>query len=607
MLVHQLVESKAQATPDATAICDRQQQVTYRELDERANRLAERLCSLGVEVGAPVGLFLQRSVELVIAALGVLKSGAAYLPIDPEDPAVRLAMALEDSRCQYVVTRESFARQLPGGNWRTIILDDDTSLPAHEHEIAKNNRVGTEDLAYVIFTSGSTGRPKGVQITHANLLNLIQWHIQKFQVNASDQATMQASPGFDAAVWELWPYLAAGASVRIVEDSLRSDPKSLRDWIVAAGITISFLPTGLAESMIALSWPAETRLRILLTGADVLHCFPPPGLPFTVVNNYGPTECTVVATSGRVLPVRDSTKLPTIGHPIENLQVYVVDKQLRPVPAGTPGELLIGGAGVGRGYLNLPELTQQKFIADCFSPVAGGRLYRTGDLARVEPDGQIAFLGRIDRQVKIRGYRIELAEIEAVLRQHPAIRASVVAVKMRDSGETSLLAYIVPNPDDFLTSDDLRSFLSKQLPDYMVPGTFVRIADLPLTTNGKIDHSCLPPPSPENILSDDRFEAPQSGIESWLANLLIKLLGVTRISRNDNFFRLGGHSLLGAQLIAKIQHTFDVELSLRSLFDHPTVSGIASEIASAIHAKVNKMTDDEAQTVLESLSGEVTP
>lgn len=607
MVVHQLVESKAQATPDAIAICDRQRQVTYRELDERANRLGQHLRSLGVDVGAPVGLFLQRSAELIIGALGILKAGAAYVPLDPGDPAVRLAIALEDSRCKYVVTQKSFAGRLPTGNWQTIILDDDPSLPAREQEIARTNEVADQDLAYVIFTSGSTGRPKGVEITHANLLNLIQWHIRTFRVSASDQATMQASPGFDAAVWELWPYLAAGARVHIVEDSLRNDPKSLRDWMIATGITISFLPTGLAESMIELLWPAETRLRILLTGADVFHCFPPPELPFTVVNNYGPTECTVVATSGPVLPATGSTKLPTIGSPIENVQVYVVDEQLRPVPGGTPGELLIGGAGVGRGYLNLAQLTEQKFIADCFSRVEGAHLYRTGDLARVEPDGQIAFLGRIDQQVKIRGYRIELGEIEAVLQRHASIRSSVVAVKTRDSGETSLVAYVVTKADESVTSEDLRSFLSKQLPDYMVPVTFVSIADLPLTTNGKIDRSCLPAPSPENILSDDRFAAPQSGIESWLAHLLISLLGVPRIGRNDNFFRLGGHSLLGAQLIAKIQHTFDVELSLRSLFDHPTVSGIASEIASSIHAKLNKMTDDEAQTVLESLSGEVTP
>lgn len=607
MSVHQLIETWAQATPNAIAVRDRQQPVTYRKLDQRANLLAECLRSTGLEIGAPVGLFAQRSAAFVIGALGILKAGGAYVPIDPGDPPIRLAMALEDSGCKCVVTQASVAEHLPKRDWQTIILEGDGSCATRVQNIAKVKAIRASDLAYIIFTSGSTGRPKGVQITHANVLNLIHWHNRRFQVLSSDQATMQASPGFDAAVWELWPYLAAGATVHMVEDSLRNDPKLLRDWMIAKGITISFLPTALAESMIDLSWPAETPLRFLLTGADVLHRYPPPGLPFTVVNNYGPTECSVVATSGAVLPETDPSGLPTIGHAIENVQIYVVDQQLRPVPAGTPGELLIGGAGVGRGYLNLPNLTQQKFISDCLSRTQDGRLYRTGDLARVEPDGQIAFLGRIDQQIKVRGYRIEPGEIEAAVRRYPSIGSSVVTAQSSGSGKTTLVCYVVVKPDDTVDIRDLRSFLSKRLPDYMIPLMFVKVPELPLTTNGKIDRSALPAPSPENILSDDQFEAPRSGIESWLANLLIQLLAVPQISRNDNFFRLGGHSLLGAQLIAKIQHTFDVELSLRSLFDHPTVSGIAAEISKSIHAKLNEMSDAEVQTVLESLSGEVTP
>lgn len=607
MSVHHLIETWAQATPDAIAIRDRQQPITYRKLNQRADRLAESLRALGVDIGAPVGLFSQRSATFVIGALGILKAGGAYVPVDPADPPTRLAMALQDSGCKCVVTQSSVAERLPKGNWQTIILEGDGSCAPREQNMARTKAVRAGERAYIIFTSGSTGRPKGVQITHANLLNLIHWHNRRFQVLASDRATLQASPGFDAAVWELWPYLAAGATVHIVEDSVRNDPKSLRDWMIEKGITISFLPTALAESMMDLSWPPETPLRFLLTGADVLHRYPPQGLPFAVINNYGPTECTVVATSGAIPSDTDSSRLPTIGRPIENVQIHVVDEQLRPVSAGTPGELLIGGAGVGRGYLNLPEITEQKFLPDFFSRVSGARLYRTGDLVRVEPDGQVAFLGRIDQQIKIRGYRIEPGEIEAAVRRYPSIRSSAVTAHSSSFGKTILVCYVVMKPDDTVDTQDLRSFLSKHLPDYMVPATFVKVAELPFTTNGKIDRSALPAPSPENVLSDDQFEAPRSGIESWLANLLIKLLGVHQISRNDNFFRLGGHSLLGAQLIAKIQHTFDVELSLRSLFDHPTVSGIATEISQLIHAKLNEMSDDEVQTVLESLSGEVTP
>lgn len=600
MVVHELIESKAQATPHAVAIAAGEERVTYRQLNDWASELTHRLWALGVGSGVPVGLCVQRSAALVIGALGILKAGAAYLPLDPKDPAVRLSMALEDSKCQLVVTRKSDAERLPAGNWRILVLDDNESSFPGEPEVADPSSITPDDLAYVIFTSGSTGRPKGVQIAHANLLNLINWHNRAFNVTASDRATMQASPGFDASVWEVWPYLAAGASVHIVDDSIRTHPEALRKWMIDSGITISFLPTALAESMIELPWPAETSLRYLLTGADVLRRCPPAGLPFALVNNYGPTECTVVATSG-VVPV--GAAFPTIGRPIDNAEAYVVDEQLHLVPAGTPGELLIGGAGVGRGYLNAPELTDDKFVPDPFTTAAGSRLYRTGDLARLLPDGQIEFLGRIDQQIKIRGYRIEPGEITAVLERHPAIQSSVVTAQANDSAETSLVAYVVMKPGAGANAEALRSFLLTQLPDYMVPATFVKLRELPVTAHGKIDRFALPTPDRENLLSDDFFEAPQTKIEQWLALFLTKLLGLPRIGRDDNFFRLGGHSLMGAQLLAKIQQTFDVELSLRSLFDHPTVRGIAAEIEGLIHAKVDAMSDDEARGVLESWPG----
>ena len=606
MFVHELVDAKALATPQAVAIQDGERQVTYRELQERSGLLAERLHCAHVQTGDSIGLFVKRSADLAIAALGILKAGGTYVPIDSNDPAIRVATAQEDSRCRVVVTQRSVVERLPAGNWQPIILDENDLLPANRSGVAPTIESKPNDLAYVIYTSGSTGRPKGVQITHANLLNLIHWHIRAFDVTSSDRATMQASPGFDAAVWELWPYFVAGATVHVLEDALRADPRSLRDWIVSTGITISFLPTAVAESVIALEWPQETRLRFLLTGADVLHRFPPPGLPFTLVNNYGPTECTVVTTSGAILPEANSTTLPTIGRPIENVDVYIVDEQLQSVPPGTAGELVIGGLGVGRGYVNLPELTEQRFPPDCFSRIEGARLYRTGDLARMEPDGRITFLGRLDQQIKIRGYRIEPGEIEAVMLRHPAIESSLVIARTNESADTSLVGYVVMKPEGSASNSDLRSFLSMYLPDHMVPSSFVKIAELPFTTNGKIDRSSLPAPSSENILSDDQCEPPQSGVESWLTNFLIKMLAVPQIHRKDNFFRLGGHSLLGAQLIAKIQQTFDVELSLRSLFDHPTVEGIALEIGNAIHARLDAMTEDEARTTLESLSREIT-
>jgi amino acid adenylation domain-containing protein len=600
MCIQNLIRAQAKASPDALAVREGAKQVTYGQLDERADELASLLRAFGAGPEIPVALCLRRSRELVFGALGILRTGAAYVPLDPTYPTSRLAMLLADSRAPLVVTQPDIAEQLPAGKWRTIVLDENGfCTPRHSGPSFSVSEAMPENLAYIIFTSGSTGRPKGVQITHANLLNLIQWHNHAFAVTAADKATIHASPGFDAAVWELWPYLAAGASVHIIDEAIRTSPERLRDWMAATGITISFLPTALAESMIDLEWPAKTALRFLLTGADTLRRCPPAGLPFALVNNYGPTECTVVATSGTV-PCGESEALPSIGRAIENVQTYIVDETLNRLPDGTAGELVIGGAGVGRGYLNLPDLSSQPFVPDLFSGVEGARLYRTGDLARILPDGQIAFLGRKDEQVKIRGYRIEPAEIAAVLDRHAAIRSSFVTAASEDSGEKRLLAYVVAAPDTRLSAIELREFLGRHLPDYMVPSAFVQITSLPLTPNGKVDRAALPRPTPDTILEDHAFEDPQSEIEIWLANFLSSLLKVSRVSRDDNFFNLGGHSLMGAQLIAKVQQTFDVELTLRGLFDHPTVREISSEIENLIQAKLNALSDEEAQRILES-------
>jgi len=601
LCVHELIEAQAKVRPDAVAVYEGDKRITYRELDWRANELALRLQSSGVHEEVPVGLCMRRSADFVIGALGVLKAGATYVPLDPSYPKNRLAMLLEDSGVRLVVTQPCVAKQLPQGSWQAIVME---ACALNRDAGSRVGNAGRANLAYIIFTSGSTGRPKGVQITHANLLNLISWHQRAFAVTPNDKATMHASPGFDAAVWEIWPYLAAGASVAVVDENIRTSPEGLRDWIVAQQITISFLPTALAEAIVDLPWPAQTALRFLLTGADTLRRYPPVGLPFDLVNNYGPTECTVVATSGIVSSEAQPAAMPSIGRPIDDVQIYLVDEQLQSVPDGTPGEILIGGAGVGRGYLNGPDLTDQKFIADRFGNNEDGRLYRTGDLARRLPDGQLAFLGRIDEQVKVRGYRIEPGEITALLEQHPAIHSSFVTACSDNSGETRLIAYIVPAANAHLSADELRRFLGEHLPEYMVPSVFVPIASLPLTAHGKVDRTALPPPTSENILHEEGFETPQSEIEQWLARLLATLLGTARVSRDDNFFNLGGHSLMGAQLIATVKQTFDVELPLRSLFDHPTIREISSEIGSLIQAKLNAISDEEARRILETSPAE---
>ena len=600
MCVHELIEAQAKIRPDAVAVSDGEKRITYRQLDRLANELAARLQAFGVQKEDPVGLCLQRSMDFVIGALGVLKAGAAYVPLDPGYPTNRLAMLLEDSGVRLVVIHPRIAKQLPQGSWQTMVVDGCALDRENDDAISSVRNADPAKLAYIIFTSGSTGRPKGVQVTHANLLNLVNWHQRAFGVTPDDKATMHASPGFDAAVWEIWPYLAAGASVTVVDENVRTSPTGLRDWIVANQITISFLPTALAQAVVELSWPANTTLRFLLTGADTLRRYPPAGLPFALVNNYGPTECTVVATSGIVSPEARSDAPPSIGRPIDGVQIYLVDEQLQLVSDGTLGELLIGGAGVGRGYLNSSELTAQKFIADRFGNRKNGRLYRTGDLARRLPDGQIAFLGRIDEQVKVRGYRIEPAEITAALEQHPAVQTGFVTACYEDSGEARLLAYIVPAANAHLSADELQKFLAQQLPDYMVPTAFLTIASLPMTAHGKVDRAALPKATSENILRDQGLESPQSDIERWLASFLATLLGNARVSRDDNFFNLGGHSLMGAQLIARVKQTFDVELPLRSLFDHPTIREISYEIDTLLQAKLNAMSDEEARRILET-------
>jgi len=355
--------------------------------------------------------------------------------------------------------------------------------------------------------------------------------------------------------------------------------------------------------MLDLEWPKETALRALLTGADTLRRYPPASLPFALVNNYGPTEGTVVTTSGTIHSNDRADELPTIGRPIDNVQVYIVDEYLNPVPVGTPGELLIGGAGVARGYLNLPELTAEKFISDPFSKSAGARLYRTGDLARYLPDGQIAFMGRLDDQIKIRGYRIEPQEITAVLDRHPEVKASLVTAKTDATGEKRLVAYVVPAADAQLRAGALRTFLGEHLPDYMVPSTFVRLEKLPLSTHGKLDRAALPEPTGVNSLEDDEFAAPQSELQTRLASIVATLLGVKAVGIDDNFFNMGGHSLLGAQMIARISDTFGVELSLLNVFDDPTVRGMSAEIERRLLAKLEAMSEEEAQRMLASAQG----
>ncbi len=596
--VPQLVAKQAATTPDAVAIVADSQVLNYSELNRRANQLAHYLQVLGVQPEMRVGLCVERSIDMVVGLLGILKAGGAYVPLDPMYPQDRLAFMLKDASVAVLVTTQYLATQLPTQGCHVICLDADAALLAQQSESELISSITASSLAYVIYTSGSTGRPKGVQISHGSLLNLVFWHQRAFAVISADRATQITSPAFDATGWELWPYLTIGASIYLVDEDARVSPTLLRDWLLSHNITITFLPTALAERVTPLEWPSTTSLRVLLTGADTLRTYPSRKLPFALVNNYGPTEATVVATSGRIFPTTQLDELPSIGRPIDNTQVYILDEQMQQVSVGEVGELYIGGAGLARGYLNRPDLTAEKFVCHPWSADSEARLYKTGDRVRYLSDGQIAFMGRIDHQIKIRGYRIEPDEIVAVLNTHPAVQTSLVVAREDTPDDKRLVAYVILVPGEYVTVASLQETLLARLPDYMVPSTFVQLDTLPVTPNGKVDRAALPLPDATNMLRDDAIALPNSPVEEQMVTIMAPLLGLEYVGLEDNFFMLGGHSLLGTQVIARVAETFGVALSLRTLFNAPTIRQLSAEIEELIVAKIAAMSDDEALQLL---------
>jgi amino acid adenylation domain-containing protein len=583
--VHELVAQRAAEAPETLAVSGTREDLSYGELDRRANRLAHYLRSKGVGRNVVVGLFVERSASMAIGALAILKAGGSYIPLDPIHPAERLAFMLNDSRAHLVVSTTRLMDGFPVGSWQVVTFDGDADRIAAQPETQPNTGVLGDDLAYIIYTSGSTGQPKGVELVHSGLVSLVRWHHRAFQVTAADRASAQSTLGFDASVWELWAYLTAGASLHLPGDSVRNDASALRDWIVSRKITITFAATAIAERLLQLDWPAHTALRYLLTGADTLKTYPSQSLPFVLINNYGPTECTVVSTSGVVPAGCPASQAPSIGRPIDRAEIYILDEQKLPLRDGEAGEIYIGGRGLARGYRNRPDLTAERFIPNPFLHEPGARMYRTGDLGRWLPNGEIAFLGRVDEQVKIRGYRVEPSEISVVLGQHSFVQASAVLATGDAPGEKQLTAYLVLAPGMDVTAAGLRDFLKHRLPEYMVPSAFVTVSALPVTEQGKLDRTGLLAMQGTR-LSDEAYVAPSTLVEEELVKILIPLLKVERVGVNDNFFLLGGHSLLGTQLIARVSDTFGVDLTLLKLFDHPTVNEMASEIENLILAKV---------------------
>jgi amino acid adenylation domain-containing protein len=535
---------------------------------------------IGVVSGGTVAICMERSFDWIVASLGIMRAGAAYVPLDSAWPDSRLRYAVYDSGATHLVARAALLDRLQVKARGIDPLRDATAIAAAP-EVAFP-AVQAESLAYVIYTSGSTGVPKGVEITHANLSHLIRWHRETFKVTREDRASHLAGLGFDAAVWEIWPHLAAGATLCLADDEVRSSPELLQQWMIRERLTIAFVPTVHAARMMAMEWPSTTALRVLLTGGDVLRHAPAVKLPFDVVNNYGPTECTVVATSTVVKPGSQGTPAtPAIGRPILGASLYLLNERGQQVADGSMGEIYVGGGGVGRGYRNLPESTQRNFVPDPFAGTPGTRMYRTGDRGLRRPDGEIEFRGRVDRQAKIRGQRVELDEIASVLSQYPSIDFATATSNVAEGGENELVAYVLAGKNGagatlrVPTVRALQEHLRASLPDYMVPAIFVQLNALPLSPNGKLDLTMLPLPTDANLLEGAVAGEPATLVEEKLLAITRQLLKNDTVRAEDNFFLAGGHSLLGMQLVMRVRDAFGVDLTLQQLFEAPTVERLA--------------------------------
>jgi amino acid adenylation domain-containing protein len=577
--VQQQFEVQAERTPDALAVACGPRQLSYRDLNEQANQLAHALRRWGVGPEVCVAVCTRRSCEMVVGLLAILKAGGAYVPLDPECPRERLRFLLDDCQAPVLLADRQTRPRVAEYSGRLVCVDDVGELAAGESLDNPPLVTHARNLAYVIYTSGSTGQPKGVEIEHAGLANLIAWHHAEYRLTRADRATHLANPSFDASVWELWPYLTAGASIHMPEDAARPGASQLVAWLASQRITLCFLPTPLAQVVIDLPWPDATALRALLTGGDRLQQGPRRPLPFELINHYGPTENSVVTTSGRVAPAAALAGPPPIGRPIAGVQVYVLDGHLQPVPVGVPGELCIGGSGLARGYHNRPELTAEKFIVHPFGRRPGERLYRSGDLVRWLPDGNLEFLGRLDHQVKIRGFRVELGEIEAVIRQNrDVLDVAVVARERR--GESRLAAYVVPRDGSSPSIEGLRDFAREKVPQFMVPSVFVFLESLPLTPSGKVDRAALPMAGDERSQSAAPYVAPRTRTETLLAGIWAEVLGLDDVGIHDNFFDLGGASITSLRVVAKAEEAGLVLgpelLTPELLFEHPTIAELAA-------------------------------
>ena len=577
--IHELFEAQVERTPDANALVFEGKQLTYGELNRRANQLAHYLRKLGVGPEVLVGICMERSLEMVVGLLGILKAGGAYVPLDPAYPKERLAFMMEETGISVLLTQRRMTPVIPACTLRMLCLDSDWDAVAGEDGENMPAWSRAETLAYVVYTSGSTGTPKGVEVIHRGVVRLVVR--TNYATLDGKETFLQLAPiSFDASTFELWAPLLNGATCVVYSTDVPS-AHQLAEVIRRHSVSTLWLTASLFNAVIDEDPRALQGVSQLLIGGEQLSAphvrRAHEGLPRTqIINGYGPTENTTF-TCCYSIPQRfahDTTMIP-LGRPIANTKVYILDKHLQPVPVGVPGELYTGGDGLARGYLNHPELTAEKFIPDPFSAVPGARLYRTGDLARYLPDGNIEFLGRIDHQVKIRGFRIELGEIESVLGQHPGVRQATVLAREDEAGDKRLVAYVVPASEAPPTIRELRRYLGQKLPEYMIPSLFVSLNTLPLTPNGKVDRHALPAPEHTRPELEETYAAPRTPVEQSLAEIWANVLGLEQVGVSDNFFELGGHSLMAVQLFARIRKWAGIDLPLAILFRSPTIKALA--------------------------------
>jgi amino acid adenylation domain-containing protein len=593
MRMHQLIAAQVARTPDATALVFEGDVMTYREVNARANQLAHFLQALGVGPETLVGICLERSFDLVIGLLGILKAGAAYLPLDPEYPSARLTYMVADARLSVLLTLDQnvakFTCFANGG--RLICLDLEQAQLAQQSQDNPPRDVGPDHLAYVMYTSGSTGRPKGVAIPHRALSHHMWWMQTTFPMTAADRIVQKTSIGFDASVWEIFAPLTTGGQLIIARPGGHQDSAYLANLLATHQITaLKVVPSLLHMLLEEPDFEKCQHLRHVFCGGESLS----PALQekffsrlkASLHNLYGPTETTIDVTWWTCDPETLPHRVP-IGRPIANTQIYLLDAHLQPVPIGVPGELYIGGASLARGYLHRPALTAERFIPNPFSASPNACLYKTGDVARYRPDGNIEFLGRLDYQVNIRGYRIELGEIEAILGQCAAVRQAIVMARQDHSGLQRLVAYVVAHGETAPPVDTLRSFLETWLPGYMIPAAFVILEQLPLTPTGKIDRQALPEPAQDRPALSAAFEEPRTPIEEMLAGVWETVLGLNTIGIHDNFFALGGHSLRAMQVVSRLRQVLAMDITLRELFDAPTIATLAMRLEVLRRAQQN--------------------